>query len=145
MTVVNYFVLTNSTETLSRRFMVVLTGYAPIKEKAGSVRKTLNSKYDISQGGIYERHEYVIRCKEADNEPWGTTHDLDTFFSYNNPNPPPGDPSNRLTMIDHYGNTRTVVMVGEQAPQPLSVMLEGPNSFFIIKAVFLLLPIVEGS
>lgn len=145
MTVTNYFTLTNSTDTLSKQFMVLQSGYSPIKEKSMSVKKTLKGRWDVSQGAIYERHEYIIRVREEDEDPWGTTHDLDTFFSYNNPNPPLGQPSSKLTMTDHFGAEHTVIMAGEFAPQTISAMVEGPNALFFIKVVFLFLASPGGS
>lgn len=145
MTINRYFTLTNSISTLSKRFRVVLGGYNPRYEKKGSVRTTLDGKYDIAQGGVYVQHEYIIKVRQQEEDSdYGTKDDLLTFFSYNQPNPPPGPsgpdtPSNRLTMVDHEGTQHTVVIHGETSPQPLTVVLEGTTAWYNMKILFLFL------
>lgn len=143
MTVVRYFILTNSTGSLSKKFRVIHGGYRPTKMKRQTVRQTLDGKLDISSGGIFDRHEYLIRVRETDPEPgFGTKDDLDTFFSYNNPN---GAPSNRIGFTDHFGNERIAVMDGDFTPVPVGVVMEGENAIYTMQAVFWLLPQVGGS
>ena len=144
MTVVKYFTLTNSNSTLTKKFRVLHSGYEPILEKSQGVKKTLTGGWDISSGGIRERHEYLVRCSEQDAEEgsgYGSLVDLKTFFSYNNPN---GTPSNRLTLTDHFGNSWLVVMNGDFAPKIMGAAVEGPHSYYIVKASFLFISAVEG-
>lgn len=133
-----YFILENSTDTLSKRFIVLHQGYATILEKSQSVKKTLNGGLDVSVGGLYTRHEYLVRLREeeADTE-YGTKADLETFYSYNKPNPAPGNPSNRILFTDHFGVQNYVYMAGEFSPMPLGILLEGVNSYFVVKIVLL--------
>jgi len=137
MAVNAYITISNSDASLVKKFKVLQDSYAPVKEKSQTVRKTLDGKYDISSGGIFERHEYILRARGQDeDDDYGTKDDIDTFFSYNNPN---GTPSNKLTLTDHYGAVHLVMMAGDFIPRPLGVMMEGLNSVFVVKAVFLFL------
>lgn len=145
MTVTNYFTLTTSDESMSKRFRVLLPGYKPGKDKSQSIKKTVDGEYDVAQGGIYRQHDYVIRVKaEEEEEEWGTLSDLDTFWEFNNPNPVSG-PSNRLKLTTHYGDEWIVTTVGDFVPEPAGVILEGPDALFFVRVGFLFLGPVEGS
>ena len=134
-----YIVLTNSNSSLTRRFKVISSGYNVIKEKGQNVRKTLNGQLDISQGAIFERHEYIIRTKEEEpgGSQYGTLGELETFFGYNDPN---ATPSNVITFTDHYGNSHSVVMGGDLSKQPLGAMIAGLDSGFLTKVTLIVLP-----
>ena len=113
------------------KFGVIQGGYFPRTIKKSSEETTLNGEWDISVGGIYRRHEYVIRVRETeDRDGYGTKDDLATLFELNSPN---GIPSNILQFIDHYGQGFTVMMVGDHLPEPLSVILEGLVSYWNIR------------
>lgn len=142
-----YFTLTNSNMTLSRKFRVLHSSFDPIKEKSQTVRKTLNGQYDISVGGIFERHEYVIRVHATDPEAadgFGNKAELDTFFSYNNPNPVSG-PSDKLFFEDHFGVDWLVKVAGDFAPKLLGVSTTGVNAVYHVKVVFLMLQLIGPS
>jgi len=135
-----YFTLRDSTNTLDKRFRVIHGGWNPIMFKKQTEKTTLDGNYDVAQGGIYHRHEYIVKIR--DDEPdmnYGNVEDLRTFFSYNEPNPSPGNPSNRLHFADHFGNQWIVMMAGDFIPQTLSVVMEGEYSSYNIKVVFLFL------
>ena len=138
MTTTSYFTLTNSNDSLEKRFKVIQSGYAPIAEKSQTIRKTLDGNLDVSVGAIYDRHEYVIKVTEAvADSDYGTLDDLETFYRYNNPN---GVPSNIVTLTDHYGGIHDVVMSGTFSPQPLGVLLEGNEAYYVVQCVFNFLP-----
>ena len=106
----DYFTLTTSDGSFSRRFQVLLSGYRPILEKSQSIDKTLDGSLDIAVGGLYKRDEYLVRVRQEENrENFGNLEDLRTFFSFNNPN---GTPSNVLTMVSHCEQVYNVVMLG---------------------------------
>ncbi len=144
MTVVKYFILTNSDASLSKRFRVLHSGYDPVIEKSQTVKKTLTGGWDIASGGLRRRHDYLIRASEEDPEEddgYGSLADLETFFSYNEPN---GTPSNRVTLTDHFGRYWIAVMDGSFPPKIMGAAVEGPNSYYVVKATFLLIEQVEG-
>lgn len=137
MTVVKYFVLTNSNSTLSKKFRVLHSGYNPVLEKAQGAKRTLEGGWDISSGGIRERHEYLVRASFVELEAaagYGSLEDLKVFYRYNNPN---GTPSNRITLTDHFGDSWIVVMDGTFAPQIMGIMTDGPYSYYLVKCAFL--------
>jgi len=135
MTTEKYFVLTNSNTTLSKRFRVLFEGYVPTIEKSQTIDKTLDGGLDVSMGGLYETHEYLVRVRyEETDSNYGTMDELKTFFSYNNPN---GTPSNVLILTTHLGVNYNVMMVGNFAEKLLGVMIDGIYSFYVIQCTFL--------
>ena len=135
MTTEKYFILTNSNNTLSKRFRVLFEGYVPTIEKSQTIDKTLDGGLDVSMGGLYETHEYLVRVRyEETDSNYGTMDELKTFFSYNNPN---GIPSNVLTLTTHFGVNYNVMMVGNFAEKLLGVMIDGIYSFYVIQCTFL--------
>jgi hypothetical protein len=148
MTTNKYFVLTNSNDTLSKRFHVLFEGYNPTMEKSQTVDRTLDGGLDVSMGGLYEQHEYLVRVRHTEEEDeyeesdWGTLEDLKTFFSYNNPN---GTPSNILVLTTHFGDDYDVLMVGSFAEKILGIEIEGIYSFYVIQCTFLFIGPTEES
>jgi len=135
MTTEKYFILTNSNTTLSKRFRVLFEGYVPTIEKSQTIDKTLDGGLDVSMGGLYETHEYLVRVRyEETDSNYGTMDELKTFFSYNNPN---GTPSNVLILTTHFGVNYNVMMVGNFAEKLLGVMIDGIYSFYVIQCTFL--------
>jgi len=135
MTTEKYFVLTNSNTTLSKRFRVLFEGYVPTIEKSQTIDKTLDGGLDVSMGGLYETHEYLVRVRyEETDSNYGTMDELKTFFSYNNPN---GTPSNVLILTTHFGVNYNVMMVGNFAEKLLGVMIDGIYSFYVVQCTFL--------
>ena len=129
-----YFILTNSTGTLSKKFRVILTSYNVMFEKSQNISKTLDGKLDVSMGGVYENHQYSIRVKHTEDEAgYGNLADLKTFFSLVDPN---GSPSNVLKFTDHYGIDYLVYYVGNFSKSIMGVSIEGENAYFIVQAVF---------
>jgi hypothetical protein len=130
----DYFTLMNSDGTLIRNFTVLQSGFSPAYEKSQTIEKTLDGNLDISLGGIYRRDEYVIKVREQeDREDFGTIDDLRTFFSYNDPN---GSPSNVITFITHREIAYNIIMTGNFQEQYLGFMLEGDQSWALVKCTF---------
>lgn len=137
----SYFTLTNSDLSLSKKFGVIQSGYEPMLEKMQSIQTTLNGGLDVSYGGIYETHSYTIRIRETETRfGYGSKADLETFYRLNNPNLVP---SPVITLTDHFGVSHECLMVGNYLPVPVGVMIEGDQSWMIIKCVFKFIP-AEG-
>lgn len=138
-TVYPYIIMSNSDSSKTKRFRVISGGYNPVKEKSQSIKRTLDGKLDVSQGAVFERHEYVIRTKEEepDGSLYGTIWDLDYYFSLNEPNE---TPSNVITFTDHYGVARSIVMGQDFSRQPLGAVITGPDSGFLTKVTLIVLP-----
>lgn len=130
-----YFTLTNSDSSLSKKFRAVAPTYKPIREKTNTINKTLDSGLDVSMGGIYRRHEYLVRVREQEyDDDYGTLADLITFYEYINPN---GSPSNVITMTTHLGEVWSVYMVGNFEEAAVGCMIEGTEAIYLIQCAFL--------
>ncbi len=130
----SYFTLTTSNSSLSKKFKVLYTGYANGLQKTSTVEKTVDGNLDISVGSIHEYFTLTVRVRKAENAAgdtagMGDEADLKYFYSLNNPL---GTPSNHITMVDHYGNTKTVMFLGDYNPQNQSVMIEGENAWILV-------------
>lgn len=141
MAIEKYFTLTTSDAQITKRFKVLHTGYRPSTMKMETINRTLNGIQDISRGAIYKMFDYIIKVREQEEDTdYGTLADLSYFFELNNPN---GTPSDKLTMVDHYGNTTTCVFIRDFSPEPLGVMLEGLDAYFTVKTSFEILNVIE--
>lgn len=127
-----YITLTNSTSTVTKYFRVVADGYDDgLPEKTVSMSKTVGGGIDVSQGAIYKSWSPTIKVRASEPETgYGTMGELETFFSYNNPN---GSPSDKITMIDHHGNSYTVVILGDMRKATLSAVIEGNSAWFLVR------------
>jgi hypothetical protein len=138
MTVNAYFTLENSDGSLVKRFKVIKSGYVSVVRKMQTIRETLDGELDVSTGGVYESHEYIIKVtEEVEDSNYGALEDLETFYRYNNPN---STPSNVLTMTDHRENIHDVIMDGTFSPEPLGVILEGTEAYYVVRCVFQFIP-----
>jgi len=139
----NYFTLTTSDDSKSKKFRVIYGGYANILEKAQSIDKTIDGNYDISVGSIHERYVFSVRVREEEPDGgdlyadgWGTEADLRYFYSLNNPL---GTPSNHITFTDHFGNTKTVVMLGDYNSQLQGIMVTGQTAWSVASCTFVVI------
>jgi hypothetical protein len=121
----SYITLTNSDVSLSKRFLVSQGGYRvtfheyQIKVRAG--------RYVFTSSGSYQ---------EVPDD-YGILDDLEVFYRYNNPN---GTPSNIITMIDHYGNTKSILFVGEFPKTPVSTILDTSQAVYFLPVRFRVIP-----
>lgn len=137
-----YFILTNSNNSLSKRFRVILNNYSTPLEKKGKVETTLDEELDVHRGGVYKRFDYTIKVRETEPETdYGDLEDLRTFFSYNDPN---GTPSDILQLEDHHGNIYNVATVGVFDPVPAGVVIEGVDAWFFPRIQFHVLSAVSS-
>lgn len=119
-------------------FRVVEGGYKPEKDKGGQINQTAGGGLDVSVGDIYEIHQYLIRVREDETEVgYGDLAELERLWSLNDPG---GTPSNILTLIDHYGVTHQVYFMGKFSRQPVSVIIEGQQAWFMIPCTFVFIP-----
>jgi hypothetical protein len=134
-----YFTLTDSVNTRSKKFAVILSGYTPVKRKSGGIQIDIDGGLDVSVGSIQQIHEYLIKVRDVeDRDGYGNKDDLDYFHSLNTPN---GTPSNVLLLTDHFGVDHYAVFPGDFSPQPLGVVIEGLNAYFVVRCTFYFLPI----
>lgn len=121
-----------------KKFKVLLDQYAVGKQKSEQVRRTIDGGLDVSRGGVYDVHSYLIKVPQAVNDSsWGTKDDLEMFFSLNDPS---GTPSDRITLVDNEGNSHTCVMTGDYVPQAQAVVIEGIWAYFIVQCTFEIIP-----
>jgi hypothetical protein len=137
MTTVPYIILQDSSGS-GGQFAVVQGYYKPILERNQTVNKTVAGSVDIAQGGIYEKHEYMLRCRESeDRSGYGTVQELERLWRLNNPN---GDPTDKITFIDHFSNTLTVVFVGEFSRNAITTILSGSGAWFFVPVILMEVP-----
>jgi hypothetical protein len=111
-------------------FAVVMGGYKPTLEKEQTINRTIGGTIDVSQGAVLERHEYLVRCRDTeDRTGYGTVHELERLWRLNNPN---GTPSDKITFIDHYGNSNTAIFIGEFPRSAITTILEGSGAWFFV-------------
>jgi hypothetical protein len=139
-----YFTLqTDTPGSTPLKFGVLLQGYEQIIEKKQNVQETIDGGLDVSYGGIYEQHTYVIRIREQENRPgYGSKADLEALYRLNNPN---AVPSPLFVLVDHFEKAHNVIMVGSFAPSPVGIMITGDQSWQTVKCIFKFIPETEGS
>lgn len=143
-----WITLTPSTGSPAYKFKVVEGGYNVTKYKAQSENETIGG-IDVAMGQIHEMHEYAIKVRAGrwivtssgsyrqEDDDYGLISDLEYLYTLNNPN---GSPSNIITMVDHFGNTKQVYFVGEFSKQPLTTIIEGGGAIFIMPCRFRVIP-----
>jgi hypothetical protein len=129
-----YIILDNSNSSLTKWFRVIYEGRRITRSKAANVEYTIGGAPDISMGEVQEVHTYIIRVRQGgETGSWGVLSDLETFYSYNNPN---GTPSNLITMTDHYQQDKDVYMIGEFSENVMGIEIEGANGWFLVEVTF---------
>lgn len=140
-----YIKLTNSTETLIKKFRTLHAGYRPIRERVGNQRLTITGHIDNQIAVVIRRWRYVIKVYEtdptdpsgtdSDTEGYGTLAHLKTFFNYTDAD---GAPSNLITLTDHYGDDHLVYFAtGVISEEPYTTALEGVTASFSVSAELL--------
>lgn len=134
MTTTSYFTLSTSDASVTKRFKVIQSGYRKTITKVESVARTLSGQQDVSRGALYTMFEFMVKVRaEVEDSDYGTISDLETFFALNNPN---ATPSDKITLVDHYGDSFTCIFSKDFTSEPLGVMIEGLDAYFIVKCVF---------
>jgi hypothetical protein len=131
----DYFTLISSGSGLVKNFRVILGGYKPRLMKSQEINKTIHGGLDISFGGVYEDHAYIVRVRETESESgFGSLGDLKTFFTYNTPT------VGVLTLVDHYKLVHQVVMIDSFEQDLIGVELVGLEAWYMVNCHFLFVP-----
>lgn len=122
--------------TLSKKFRVIAPDYDDgTIERSEDFNKTIGGGFDQSVGAIYKRWGMVIRVRHT--EPlvdYGDMDDLVFFYSLNNPN---GNPSNKLTLIDHHETEYQVYTSGNLTKSLMGCQIEGECAWYIYGLEFI--------
>jgi hypothetical protein len=128
MAVTEYITITTSGSEISKKFYAILTGYTESHQKTQSIDENIEGDPLITNGGIIIRFSYILKLSyEMEDSTFGTKNDLIQMYDLNNPN---AEPSDVLTLIDHYGISHTVKFEGPLELNPLTTMIDGEDSFF---------------
>ena len=119
-------------------FRVVQGGYKPIQDKTGEINRTAGGSFDHAVGDIYNTFQYVIWCRDTEDEVgYGDRAELERVYALNNPN---GTPSNVITLMDHFNNEHSCLMVGQNVPEPLTTTISGLYAWFYIPITLHVIP-----
>jgi len=130
MTTYPYIVLTNSNASLSRRFKAIAMGTPLLR--TDSVELTAGGKTDKATGPVIQAFQYALRVPIDDpaDANYGNYAELKTFFSYDSAIT---DPTDVITLTDHFGDDYDCYFYGQLDPEPLTTMLEGPNAWMVVQ------------
>lgn len=138
MTSYNYIELKSSTNSINKKFYVVIGGFEPSLRKLGTIEDTLDGGIDYSVGALREAHNLIIRVKHTSDESgFGALADLRSLFELNNP---AGSPSNVITYVDHFGNSHNVYLVGSFDQSLLTTLIDGAQAVYLVKLVLYFIP-----
>ena len=130
-----YFTLTSSNSSITKRFRAVADGFVDDLDKIQDIQKTINGTLDVSIGSIFRAWNFVVRVRETEEDDnYGTYEDLKRFYKYNDPT---GTPSNVLTLVDHYGDTYSVIFAEKFQGKPFATTLEGTEAWYWVNTTFL--------
>ena len=129
----SYFMLTTSNGSLSKKFKA--TAINPMTMKRQSLTETLGG-LSIVSGTPIKQQVMVVKVQQAvSDSSYGTLAELETFFNLNNPS---STPSNTVTYQAHDGTQYYAKIIGDFKPQPLSTILEGVNSYWVVQLTLLI-------
>jgi hypothetical protein len=110
-----------------KKYMVGEGGYGPYLLKHGTETNTMDGTVDSHRADIHKIFAYMLKVRESvDDSSYGTIHDLQSLYEGNSYSSP-------IVMTDHNGFGHLVAFVGQLAPQPVSVIIEGVNSLYFYK------------
>ena len=128
----SYITLTNSNASLSKKYRVIQENYDDgTPNRAESFGRAMDGSADHSVGAVFKTWAPIIRVRHTEPETgYGTLANLETFYSYNNPN---GTPSMNITFTDHHNVGHTVHFVGQMPKVALGCEIEGEQAWFLYK------------
>jgi hypothetical protein len=127
----DFIVLANSDASLSKRFKVLVAGYAPAREKVGARRLTVTGKVDNQVGPVLRRWRYVLLVHESSPPAnYGTLANLKTLFELNDPWE---TPSNVIAFTDFDEVSHSVYITGMLAESPVSYAISGTSARFEVE------------
>jgi hypothetical protein len=136
MTTFPYIILQDSSGS-GGSFAVVQGGYKPVLERNQTMVRTSGGNTDVAQGGIFERHEYLIRCREDEERSgYGNIHELERLWKLNSPY---GSPTDKITFTDHFGNQHIAIFLGEFSRSAVTTILSGGQAWYMVPVTFLVL------
>jgi hypothetical protein len=128
--------LINSTGSVVAWFRVIAEGYGDgTLLRNETLRRNIHGGIDHFLGDVYKVWEMTIKVRHTENDiGYGDLADLETLYSYNNPN---GTPSDVITFIDHHGSSRSVKFVGNMEKSLICMKVEGTTAWFIYRLTLL--------
>lgn len=148
MTTQAYIQITASSGSPSWKFRVTDGGYAQILDKAQSENETIGG-LDVAMGAIHETYELILKVRQGrwavtssgsyreEPDDYGVLSDLEELYRLNNPN---STPSNVLTLIDNFGETKSIYFLGQFKKVPVSTIIEGGMALFFMPVRFRVIP-----
>ncbi len=135
-----YITLCTSGSEVNKKFYAILNGYTEIHKRAQTLEENVEGEPLITNGGVYRMFKYVLKLShEMDDATFGTKDDIITMYNLNNPN---ASPSDVITLIDHYGVSHQVKFMNNLELNPLTVIIEGTESYFYTPIEFV--EVVDG-
>jgi len=126
-----YIQLWDSTSGSGGYFRVIQTGRKRTLEKSQTKSTTIGGGLDITMGGVYETHDYIIRVGYDDPDAgYGNYAILEYLYRLNNPN---GSPSNVIKFTDHYGTLHDAYITGDFQDDLLGCDIEGQNAWWTVR------------
>lgn len=135
-----YITLSNSNDSLTKKFRVLAAGYRPTEERPVRTELTVTGKVDLQTAPVLGRWLYVLKVYETDptdpngtdgaTEGYGTLAHLRTFFRYNEPG---GTPSNVISFTDFDSTEYSAYIVNNLAIENTGYQLEGVNAQFAVE------------
>lgn len=123
-----YITLCTSGSEINKKYYAILNGYTERHKRAQTIETNIEGVPLITNGGIYIAFDYVLKLSHTMlDTSFGTKDDLINLFDLNNPN---ASPSDVITLIDHYSVSHLVKFVGDLELNPLTVVIEGEDSYF---------------
>lgn len=130
-----YITICTSGSEINKKFYAILNGYTERHKKAQTIDTNIEGQPLITNGGIYREFDYVLKLShEMADTSFGTKDELKTMYNLNNPN---GSPSDVITLVDHYGVVHTVKFMNDLELNPLTVIIEGTESYFYTPIKFI--------
>ena len=130
-----YITLTTSGSEISKKFYAILNGYTEIHKKTQSIEENVVGEPLITNGGVYRMFKYILKLShEMEDTSFGTKDDIITMYNLNNPN---ATPSDVITLTDHYGISHSVKFTNVLELNPLTVIIEGTESYFYTPIEFI--------
>ena len=130
-----YITICTSGSEVNKKFYAILNGYTERHKRAQSVDTNIEGQPLITNGGIYREFDYVLKLShEMADTDFGTKDELIYMYDLNNPN---GSPSDVITLVDNYGLFHTVKFSNDLELNPLTVTIEGTESYFYTPVKFI--------
>jgi hypothetical protein len=125
--------------TMSKHFRIVEGGYQEQLMKSGVMKRSISGKLDMHSGSVLTVLPLIIKVRHTEeDESYGTKSDLEYLYKLNDPTDP--NTPDRLTMIDHYGESKYVYLWDEMLGVPLSTQIDGIYAWFHYQVLIVVEP-----